>query len=97
MNEYARDHYGQTPSTTKIAERFDICRFGAFGYLAVSFDRFGKVMQPEGEASITLLADMKGATAGVIGANGSVTPAQESNGTLKRDFAGSPVIVLKGN
>ena len=97
MNEYARDHYGQTPSTTKIAERFDICRFGAFGYLAVSFDRFGKVMQPEGEVSITLPDDMKGTTAGIIGADGSVTPVQESNGTLKLDFTSTPVVVLKGN
>ena len=66
-------------------------------YLAVSFDRFGKVMQPEGEVSITLPDDMKGATAGVIGADGSMTPAQESNGTLKLDFTGYQVVVLKGN
>lgn len=66
-------------------------------YLAVSFDRFGKVMQPEGEVSITLPDDMKGTTAGVIGADGSVTPVQESNGTLKLDFTSTPVVVLKGN
>ena len=66
-------------------------------YLAVSFDRFGKVMQPEGEVSITLPDDMKGTTAGIIGADGSVTPVQESNGTLKLDFTGSQVVVLKGN
>lgn len=66
-------------------------------YLTVSFDRFGKVMQPEGEVSITLPDDMKGTTAGIIGADGSVTPVQESNGTLKLDFTGSKVVVLKGN
>ena len=51
-------------------------------YLAVSFDRFGKVMQPEGEVSVTLPDDLKGTTAGVIGADGSVKTVQESNGTL---------------
>ena len=66
-------------------------------YLAVSFDRFGKVMQPEGEVSIILPDDMKGTTACVIGADGNVTPVQESNGTLKLDFTGSQVVVLKGN
>ena len=66
-------------------------------YLAVSFDRFGKMMQPEGEVSITLPDDMKGTTAGIIGADGSVTPVQESNGTLKLDFTSTPVVVLKGN
>ena len=66
-------------------------------YLAVSFDRFGKVMQPEGEVSITLPDDMKGTTAGVIGADGNVKTVQESNGTLKLDFTGSQVVVLKGN
>ena len=66
-------------------------------YLAVSFDRFGKIMQPEGEVSVTLPDDLKGTTAGVIGANGSVTPVQESNGTLKLDFTSTPVVVLKGN
>ena len=66
-------------------------------YLAVSFDRFGKVMQPEGEVSVTLPDDLKGTTAGVIGADGSVTTVQESNGTLKLDFTGSTVVVLKGN
>ncbi len=66
-------------------------------YLAVSFDRFGKIMQPEGEVSITLPDDLKGTTAGVIGADGSVKTVQESNGTLKLDFTGSQVVVLKGN
>ena len=66
-------------------------------YLAVSFDRFGKVMQPEGEVSVTLPDDLKGTTAGVIGADGNVKTVQESNGTLKLDFTGSQVVVLKGN
>jgi len=66
-------------------------------YLVVSFDRFGKIMQPEGEVSVTLPDDMKGTTAGVISADGNVKTAQESNGTLKLDFTGSPVVVLKGN
>ena len=66
-------------------------------YLAVSFDRFGKIMQPEGEVSVTLPDDMKGTTAGVISADGNVKTAQESNGTLKLDFTGSQVVVLKGN
>ena len=47
--------------------------------------------------SITLPDDMKGTAASVIGADGSVTPAQESYGTLKLDFTGSRVVVLKGN
>ena len=47
--------------------------------------------------SITLPDDLNGATAGVIGADGSVKTAQESNGTLKLDFTGSQVVVLKGN
>lgn len=66
-------------------------------YLAVSFDRFGKIMQLEGEVSVTLPDDLKGTTAGVIGADGSVKTVQESNGTLKLDFTGSQVVVLKGN
>ena len=66
-------------------------------YLTVSFDRFGKLMQPEGEVSVTLPAELKGATAGVIGADGNVKTVQESNGTLKLDFTGSQVVVLKGN
>ena len=66
-------------------------------YLAFSFDRFGKVMQPEGEVSVTLPDDLKGTTAGVIGTDGKVTSAQESNGTLKLDFTGSQVVVLMGN
>ena len=66
-------------------------------YLAVSFDRFGKIMQPEGEVSVTLPDDLKGTTAGVIGADGSVKTVQESNGTLKLDFTGSQVVVLKVN
>lgn len=66
-------------------------------YLAVSFDRFGKIMQPEGEVSVTLPDDLKGTTAGVIGADGNVKTVQESNGTLKLDFTGSKVVVLKGN
>ena len=41
--------------------------------------------------------DMKGTTAGVISADGNVKTAQESNGTLKLDFTGSQVVVLKGN
>ena len=47
--------------------------------------------------SITLPDDLKGASAGVIGADGSVKTAQESNGTLKLDFISTPVVVLKGN
>ena len=66
-------------------------------YLAVSFDRFGKIMQPEGEVSVTLPDDLKGTTAGVIGADGNVKTVQESNGTLKLDFTGSQVVVLKVN
>ena len=66
-------------------------------YLAVSFDRFGKIMQPEGEVSVTLPDDLKGTTAGVISADGNVKTVQESNGTLKLDFTGSQVVVLKGN
>ena len=65
--------------------------------LAVSFDRFGKVMQPEGEVSITLPDDLKGAIAGVIGANGSITTVSESNGTLKLDFSATQIVVLKAN
>jgi len=49
------------------------------------------------EVSVTLPDDLKGATAGIIGADGSAKTAQESNGTLKLDFTGSPVVVLKGN
>lgn len=66
-------------------------------YLAVSFDRFGKVMQPDGEVSVTLPDDLKGTTAGIIGADGCVTTVQETNGTLKQDFTSTPVVVLKGN
>ena len=66
-------------------------------YLAVSFDRFGKIMQPEGEVSITLPDDLKGTISGVIGTDGNVTTAQESNGTLKLVFASTPIVVLKGN
>ena len=66
-------------------------------YLAVSFDRFGKVMQPEGEVSITLPAELKGTAAGIVGADGNVTSVQESDGTLKLDFGSTQVIVLKGN
>ena len=46
--------------------------------------------------SITLPDDLKGATAGGICADGSVTPTQESNGTLKLDFTGSQVVVING-
>ena len=66
-------------------------------YLAIAFDRLGDLKQPEGEVSVILPDDLKGTTAGVIGADGSVTPAQESSGTLKLDFTGSQVVVLKGN
>ena len=66
-------------------------------YLAISFDRFGKLMQPEGEVSITLPDDMKGTTAGIISADGGVQTVQESNGILKLDFTSTPVVVLKGN
>ena len=34
---------------------------------------------------------------GAIGADGSVKTVQESNGTLKLDYTGSQVVVLKGN
>ena len=66
-------------------------------YLAVSFDRFGKVMQPEGEVSITLPAELKGTAAGIVGTDGNVTSVQESDGTLKLDFGSTQVVVLKGN
>ena len=66
-------------------------------YLVIAFDRLGDLKQPEGEVSITLPDDMKGTTAGVIGTDGSVKTVQESNGTLKLDFTGSQVVVLKGN
>ena len=66
-------------------------------YLVIAFDRLGDLKQPEGEVSITPPDDLKGTTAGIIGADGSVTPAQESNGTLKLDFSGSQVVVLNGN
>ena len=36
-------------------------------------------------------------TFGVISTDGGVTPAQESNGTLKLDFASTPVVILKRN
>lgn len=39
----------------------------------------------------------KGAITGAIGADGSVKTVQESNGTLKLDYTGSQVVVLKGN
>lgn len=48
VNEYARDHYGQTPSTTKIAERFGICRSGAFGYLK-AMDQQGMIRYENGQ------------------------------------------------
>ena len=48
VNEYARDHYGQTPSTTKIAERFGICRSGAFGYLK-AMDQAGMIRYENGQ------------------------------------------------
>ncbi len=66
-------------------------------YLAIAFDRLGDLKQPDGEVSFTLPDDLKGTTAGVIGADGSVKTVQESNGTLKLDFTGSQVVVLKGN
>ena len=66
-------------------------------YLAVSFDQFGKVMQPEGEVSITLPAELKGTAAGIVGTDGNVTSVQESDGTLKLDFSSTQVVVLKGN
>ena len=66
-------------------------------YLAIAFDRLGDLKQPEGEVSVTLPDDLRGTTAGVIGADGNVKTVQESNGTLKLDFTGSQVVVLKVN
>ena len=66
-------------------------------YLAVSFDRFGKTMQPEGEVSFTLPDELQGTGMGVVDADDNVTPAQESDGNLKLDFSSTEVVVLKNN
>ena len=53
-------------------------------YLAISFDRFGKLMQPEGEVTVSL-------------PEGAGVSADGTDGTLKLDFSTAPIVMLKAN